>query len=179
MSLTMKRSVLAASFLVSAFALCAQEKTAPAPRIEKSAPVEMAKPEGTLTPITSAMPATVVEITGAPDVAPAPSACAEKKGQARLDCLSREVLGAIRAKLDPSEAGSGPHSYPVIITFVVNQFGDMKDIRVEHTSGSDLPKKVIVALYAMPKFVPAMKGGATIGTSVKLTYPFEALFSKD
>ena len=120
-----------------------------------------------------------VKVTGEYDVAPAPPACAELAGEARQNCISVEVLAAVRKGLDQNAQASGPHSHPVLITFVINQFGDMKDIRVEHTGSSDLPKKVIVALYALPKFVPAKKDGSSVGTTVSITYPYEALFSKE
>jgi hypothetical protein len=122
---------------------------------------------------------TDVKVTGAFDVAPAPPACAESEGQARLNCISDEVLAATRKGSDPSADRSGPHSYPVLITFVINQYGEMKDIRVEHTGASELPKKVIVALYALPKFIAARKDGKAVGATVSITYPFEALFSTE
>lgn len=122
---------------------------------------------------------TDVKVTGEFDVAPAPPACAESEGQARLNCISTEVLAAIRKGSDPSADRSGPHSYPVLITFVINQYGEMKDIRVEHTGASDLPKKVIVALYALPKFIAARKDGRAVGATVSITYPYEALFSTE
>ncbi len=86
------------------------------------------------------------------------------------------MLAAVRKGMDQSADASGPHSQPVLITFAINQFGEMKDIRVEHTGSSDLPKKVIVALYALPRFVPAKKDGASVGTVISLSYPYDALF---
>jgi hypothetical protein len=120
-----------------------------------------------------------VQVKGDYDVAPAPPACTELAGEARLNCVSSEVLAAIRKGMDQDAQAAGPHSHPVLISFVINQFGDMKDIRVEHTGSSDLPKKVIVALYALPKFVPAKKNGASVGTTLNITYPYAALFTKE
>jgi hypothetical protein len=81
--------------------------------------------------------------------------------------------------MDQGAQASGPHSHPVSISFAINQFGDMKDIRVEHTGSSDLPKKVIVALYALPKFIPAKMDGASVATTVSITYPYDALFAEE
>jgi len=72
--------------------------------------------------------------------------------------------------MDPADAPKSSSTAPVVVTFVINQLGDMKDIRVEHNRTSDLSKKMIVALYALPKFTPATKGGSNVGTSVKVTY---------
>ena len=164
------------SFLVMTVTvgLSAQEKATP--RIEKSAPVELVNPDAKPTSIA---PPTAVTIQGDHDTPPAPQACKEKSGQVLLDCISREVLTAIRAKMNPADATSGPHAYPVIVMFQVNQYGEMDDVRVEHTGSADLPKKVIVAVYGLPTFVPASKGGVAVGTNVTVTYPFEALFAKD
>jgi hypothetical protein len=129
-----------------------------------------------LTTITA--PVSVV-VSGDHDVAPAPATCVEKQGQPRLNCLSNEVLAAIRAKMDPADAGKSYPSATVVVTFVINQFGDMKDIRVEHQGTADLSKKVIVALYALPKFTPATKGGSNVGSTVKVTYAYEALFAPE
>ena len=106
---------------------------------------------------------------GDPDVAPAPAACAEKIGQPRLDVLPRELLATVRAKIDVADAVSSSSSAPVVVTFVIDQFGDMKDIRLEHNGRSDLSKKIIVPLHTLPKFAPASKNGSNVGTSVKVT----------
>jgi len=144
-------------------------------RVDKSAPIEMqADPSKTVT--STPIPEKNVVVSGDPDLAPAPAACKEKAAQERLDCLSREVLGAIRAKLSESDAGIGSHANPVVINFTVNEYGEMEGIKVDNASSTDLPKKIIVALYALPTFAPAEKGGKTIGTKVTVTYPYDALF---
>lgn len=120
-----------------------------------------------------------VTVIGDIDVAPAPPACNDTEGQDRSSCIHKEVLAAIRKGMDASADRSGPHSHPVMITFVINQFGEMKDIRVEHTGSTELPKKVIVALYALPKFSPARKDGKAVGSTVKITYPYESLFTAE
>ncbi|MCB0770531.1 MAG: hypothetical protein KDC00_09010 [Flavobacteriales bacterium] len=120
-----------------------------------------------------------VLVSGSYDIAPAPPSCADTEGDGRLNCLSTEVLAAVRKRMDQGAQASGPHARPVSISFAIDQFGDMKDIRVEHTGSSELPKKVIVALYALPKFIPAKKDGASVGTTVSISYPYEALFVED
>lgn len=172
----MLRPFLSILIIGGTLGLSAQEKTAPVPRIEKSAPVEMANPDAKPASIA---PPTAVTIQGDHDTPPAPQACKGKSGQVVLDCLSREVLAAIRAKMDPLDATSSVSPALVVVTFVINQFGDMKDIRVEYNGTSDLSKKVIVALYTLPKFAPATKDGSNVGTSVKVTYPYKALFEAE
>ncbi len=168
----MLRTQITISVVLLATALFAQE---PAMRVDKSAPIEMqADPSKTVT--STPIPEKNVVVSGDPDLAPAPAACKEKAAQERLDCLSREVLGAIRAKLSESDAGIGSHANPVVINFTVNEYGEMEGIKVDNASSTDLPKKIIVALYALPTFAPAEKGGKTIGTKVTVTYPYDALF---
>lgn len=155
-----------------ATALSAQE---PVMRIEKSVPVEMQADPKKTAPSATVQQMNVV-VSGTPDVVPAPAACKEKTKQDRLDCMHGEVLTALRAKLTEADAGAGPLGSPVVISFAINEYGEMKDIHVDNASSPDLPKKVIVALYAMPKFAPAEKDGKTIGTKVTVSYPFDALF---
>ncbi len=105
--------------------------------------------------------------------------CEGKEGQESLDCtaaqirkLSAEKLGA--PGLDMEQWGSSA----VAINFTINQFGEVKDIRVDHSGDQELSKKLIVALYDLPKFDPATKEGKAVNSSMQVNYRYEELFRK-
>jgi len=120
-----------------------------------------------------------VVIVGDHDIAPTAESCVGKDGDVRSDCMYHQVLAAIRAKMGNQDPNDGAVAYPVAISFVVNQFGDLKNIRVDHTGSADLSNKVITALYDLPKFAPATKAGTSVGSTVTLTYPYQSLFATD
>lgn len=156
-------SLLLFSALLPAFAQEGKEPAAPATLV--------------LTPITKAEPPSKVTVTGDHDVPPAPPSCSSLQNQARLDCLSREVLHAVRGKMQTSTEQGYANSEPIVIDLVINQFGDVKQISVKHAGPSEFPKQVNMAVYAMPKFIPATKGGAGVSATVSLSYPPSALFT--
>lgn len=158
-----------------ALAVFAQETPA---STTKSAPKEMTN----LAPNESVIDGSAkvgVLIVGDHDTAPAPEACAGKSGELRNDCMYQQVLATIRSEMGTQDPNDGAVAYPVAISFVVNQFGDLKNIRVDHTGSTDLSNKVVTALYDMPKFAPATKAGANVGSTVTITYPYQSLFATD
>lgn len=164
-----------ASFLLATTPIVAQE--APV-KIEKSEPKGMTN----LAPnelVLDGIPTMGVTIVGDPDVAPTAEACSDRSGEQRNDCMYLQVLEAIRTKMGAKDPNDGSAAYPVEINFAVNQFGDIKSVRVVHTGPDELSNKVTTALYGMPKFTPAVKAGANVGSSVTITYPYETLFAKE
>ena len=174
-SMNMVHRFLTTALGIIPFGLFAQETPADN---AKSAPKEMTN----LAPNESVMDGSAkvgVAIVGDHDIAPAPLSCADKTGEFRNDCMYHQVLAAIRSKMGAQDPNDGAVAYPVAISFVVNQFGDLKSIRVDHTGSAELPNKVVMALYDMPTFAPATKAGTNVGSTVTITYPYQSLFAKD
>ncbi|MEO8590506.1 MAG: hypothetical protein ABI432_14110 [Flavobacteriales bacterium] len=160
----------------SACAVFGQETTPTSVKVVKSDAMEMKSGDPAPTP--SAGGATAVAL-GDFTSAPAVKGCGDLKEQPRLDCSAEKVLAAIRGQvgapaLDMKAFGASP----VTVTFVVNQFGDVKDIRVEHPGDVALNKAVTLALYGLPRLVPASKGTADVIASLQFKYPYSELFVK-
>jgi len=173
---SMVRTLLLFALSLATCGAFAQEKRSGKSKVVKGEAKELPAAE-TAPPAPPPAPEPTALAVGDFDTPPAPPACAEFAGQERLDCVSEKVLAEVRSKV--GKAGLDMKSWghtPVSITFLVNQFGDMKDIRVEHFGDNELPKKVIVALYGLPKFTPANKGGANVSATIQLTYSYAQLF---
>ncbi len=111
------------------------------------------------------------------DVAPAHPTCENSKGQERLDCTAAEVKKIIRSKmkepgLDLKQWGTSA----VSIMFAVNQYGEVKDVRIDHSGDPELSRNVMVALYDLPRFVPARKGEGNVSANMQVNYRYEELF---
>lgn len=129
-----------------------------------------------LTPVTKLEPPLKVSVLGEHDTPPATPGCEGQKAQARLDCLARDVMKAVRSRLETSAQQVYANSEPIVIDLSINQFGEVKQINVKHAGTPDLPRQVNVAVYAMPKFIPAMKGEAGVASVVSISMPPSALF---
>lgn len=111
------------------------------------------------------------------DVAPAHPECAGKEGQESLDCTAARVRKLIVEKLgEPSLDLEQWGSSAVGIHFSINQFGEVKDIRVDHSGDQQLSKQVIIALYDLPKFDPATNKGTAVNSTMEVNYRYEDLF---
>lgn len=120
-----------------------------------------------------------ITATGDFDAPPSHPECSAKKDGA-LDCTAGLVLKGIRAHMvAPTMDLKTYGEYPVTVTFVVNQFGDMKDVRVDHSADADLAKRIVVAMYDMPKFEPAHKADAATGSTVEVVYHYADLFEEE
>jgi hypothetical protein len=111
------------------------------------------------------------------DVAPSHPSCEKMKGQEQLDCTAAEVKKVIRSKmkepaLDIKQWGTSA----VSIFFTINQYGEVKDVRVDHSGDAELSKHVMVALYDLPRFVPARKAETNVTSSMQVNYRYEELF---
>lgn len=118
--------------------------------------------------------------TGDFDTPPCHPDCAKAEGQACLDKTSSLVLAKLKGAMGTPVADLATHgNSPVSVSFAINQFGDMKDIRVQELVGDkELYQKIMVALYDLPKFAPAIKDGAATGATMHLNYRYADLFEK-
>ena len=122
-------------------------------------------------------------ITGAFTVPSTHPACSKgKPGQItgsgvedNLKCTAEEVLKQIRSKL---KAEAPAYMDIVVVDFDIDQYGDVKTIRANCASELELGKAVIVALYGMPKFIPAKKDAARVASHCTFQYPVADLFAK-
>ncbi|MEZ4805906.1 MAG: hypothetical protein R2815_00335 [Flavobacteriales bacterium] len=120
-----------------------------------------------------------ITATGDHDTPPSHPQCSDRKDGA-LDCTADLVLAGIRQHMEaPTMDLKTYGEYPVTVTFVVNRFGDMKDVRVDHSAEADLAKRIVVAVYDMPKFTPAVKAGAATGSTIQVVYRYADLFDQE
>ena len=112
-------------------------------------------------------------ITGDFDQAPAFASTQKLSGQERIDATAAAVLDAVRKRM-PAPQAEEVRSITVSIHFTVDQYGDVKDIRVQHQGEPKLMNTVTVALYAL-RFIPATKDGTATRVQWSITCPREAL----
>ncbi|MBK6946168.1 MAG: hypothetical protein IPH21_16100 [Flavobacteriales bacterium] len=166
----------ASILLLSSTGLCwAQQPTTPT--IVKSDGVEMQAIKAEPAPD---MVIAAPSATGEFDTPPSHPDCAKAEGQACLDRTSSLILTKLKTSMGVPSQDLATHGNKVVsISFGINQFGDMKDIRVQEQVGDkDLYQKIMVALYDLPKFTPAMKDGATTGATMHINYTYADLFAK-
>ena len=128
----------------------------------------------------SAMAVAPPSATGEFDTPPSHPDCAKAEGQACLDRTSSLILTKLKSSMGAPSQDLATHGDQVVsISFGINQFGDMKDIRVQEQVGDkDLYQKIMVALYDLPKFTPAIKNGAATGATMHINYSYADLFGK-
>lgn len=158
---------------LSSIAMAQEEKPA---TVVRSGSMEMKAVDERPNSVIILSPATAA---GDMDKVPYHPDCEGKVGQESLDCSAAEIRQLIAEKLgDPALEMEQWGSSAVGIGFTINQFGEVKDIRVDHSGDQELSKKVIIALYDLPKFIPASKEGKAVNSSMQVNYRYEDLFRK-
>ena len=122
-------------------------------------------------------------ITGTFTVPSAHPACAKAKpgtkqgsgAEETVGCTAEEVLKQIRSKL---KAEAPAYLDMVVVDFDIDEYGDVKTIRANCASEPELGKAVIVALYGMPKFIPAKQAAVRVRSHCTFQYPVADLFAK-
>ena len=122
-------------------------------------------------------------ITGAFNSTSAHPACAlvkpgRKPGpspEELVRCTADEVLKQIRSRL---KAEAPAYMDVMVVDFDIDEYGDVKTIRANCASEPELGKAVIVALYGMPKFIPAKRDATKVASHCTFQYPVSALFAK-
>ncbi len=168
----MTRSSLLLPLLLLYGSVQAQQNGNP-PTVVRSAPMEM-KSDPNVLPAQYAIAPGLVAVTGV-EVLPALPDC--DASPERDDCTAEGILSVLRQHagkpaLDLAHAGD----QPVTITFLVNRFGEMKDIRVEHPGDPGLSRMAIVALHDLPKFIAATQGGAKVDATLRFSTGYADLF---
>jgi len=92
-----------------------------------------------------------------------------------VKCTAEAVLRQIRSKL---KAEAPAYLDMVVVDFDIDEYGDVKTIRANCASEPELGKAVIVALYGMPKFIPAKRDAARVASHCTFQYPVVDLFTK-
>lgn len=154
---------------------CAQETETPT--IIKSDGIEMQAINPDPAPDMAIAPPSA---TGEFDTPPSHPDRGKAEGQACLDRTSALILAKLKESMGTPSQDLATHGNDVVsISFGINQFGDMKDIRVQELVGDkNLYQKIMVALYDLPKFTPAMKDGAAAGATMRVNYRYADLFGK-
>jgi hypothetical protein len=155
----------------------------PASTTSAAAPVAAVSTEAPPPPTRTTVQSGSHMITGAFSVPSAHPACAKsppksKAGSSAEDmvkCTAEEVLKQIRSKL---KAEAPAYLDMVVVDFDIDQYGDVKSIRANCSSEPELGQAVIVALYGMPKFIPAKKDAARVASHCTFQYPVADLFTK-
>ncbi len=122
-------------------------------------------------------------ITGAFTVPSTHPACAKGKpgqnagsrAEDAVKCTAEEVLKQIRSKL---KAEAPAYMDVVVVDFDIDEYGDVKTIRANCASEPELGQAVIVALYGLPKFIPAKRDAARVPSHCTFQYPVADLFAK-
>ncbi len=104
-----------------------------------------------------------------------PGTKAGSSAEDHVECTAQAVLNQIRSKL---KAEAPAYLDMVVVDFDIDEYGDVKTIRANCASEPELGKAVIVALYGMPKFIPAKKDAARAASHCTFQYPVADLFIK-
>jgi hypothetical protein len=161
------------ALLLVAGTTLAQTKTQP--QVVRSAPKEM-KEDVNVLPAAFAEASGLV-LTSEVDTPPVHPDCADLKDP--QGCTAQAVLAVLRNHagkpgLDLKHAGE----QPVTVSFLVNKFGEVKDVRVEHPGDPQLSQKAVVAMYDLPKFNAATKGGGRVDAGMRMVVPYGELFKQ-
>ena len=92
-----------------------------------------------------------------------------------VECTAQAVLRQIRSKL---KAEAPAYLDMVVVDFDIDEYGDVKTIRANCASEPELGRAVIVALYGMPKFIPAKSDATRVPSHCTFQYPVADLFAK-
>ena len=99
----------------------------------------------------------------------------------REDCTVEVLLSEIQKSLTykPTEENRPlEKDVSVEISFMVNEFGNIKNIKVQYSGDSRLKQAIIQALYSIPRMSPAMKDGAPAPSECMIIYPYDAIFGE-
>ena len=140
-------------------------------RIDKSEALEMTAPSRDGDKV-----GTASAIEGDFDAMPIHPACAEMPEDQLLDCTMEVVMAHIRARLKYVPEHRTDDGW-LRVTFEVDQYGDAKNVRVEHHGDEKLSKAVLVAMYGLDAFSPAQKDGGRVRSKCNFIYPLGDLFN--
>ncbi|MGW8123443.1 M56 family metallopeptidase [Roseivirga echinicomitans] len=62
----------------------------------------------------------------------------------------------------------------VKVSFMVNEFGEIKDVKVDEGLGKEFDEQVLTAIKKSPKWSPGVKGGSPIPTKIQIPVIFNA-----
>lgn len=168
----MLRPICALLLFVSISIASAQESDTPT--VVKSDALELKAVEERPAGVIILSPA---KAKGDHDVPPLHPECSEQKGQDALDCTADRIKRLIREKLGEPKLDLEQWGSSVVgLDISINQFGEVKDIKVDHSGDDQLSRQVIIALYDLPKFVPATKDGAAVNSGMVVNYRYEDLY---
>ncbi len=170
----MKRTLMVAHAFACCTVLFAQQPTNP-PRVVKTEAKEIKPEAGAAPAIAPVHDEMTWEFTGAFDVGPAHPDCAASVGAERDRCTAQHVLKGLQSQ-GPIKPGSV--AMMVDISFTVNEYGEVKDIGIQGIVDQPTMQKAIVALYAMPRFAYATKGGARCAARCVFHIPAEVIIGQ-
>ena len=104
-----------------------------------------------------------------------PDCAKAKTAEEKVGCTAGKVLERIKANL---KAEAPAYLDVVVVDFDIDEYGEVKTIRANCSSEPELGKAVIVALYGLPKFIPAKKDAARARAHCTFEYPVADLFGK-
>ena len=104
--------------------------------------------------------------------------CDDAQGGEREDCTVELILADIKKSLNYDASMSKPleKDLDVEIGFSVNEFGNVKNIKVQYSGDVRLTQAIIQALYSIPRMSAAEKEGVAVPSSCQITYPYAAIF---
>jgi hypothetical protein len=115
--------------------------------------------------------------TGTFEIPPTHPACGDMAGEPRKACTAEHVLAEIKSRLKAVPPTTKPPASVMInVDFDVNAFGEVKQITVDYAGDPVLANQIIVALYGLPKFIPANNAGARAPSHCSFAYAPSLLF---
>lgn len=104
--------------------------------------------------------------------------CQDAPAGDREDCTVELILADIKKSVnyDPTMSKPLEKDMDVEISFNVNEFGNVKNIKVQYSGDVRLTQAIIQALYTMPRMSAAQKDGAAVPSSCQIIYPYAAIF---
>ncbi len=151
------------------------------PQEPKPAPTVVIDTSGTTTEIFSREEMQQMEwrFTGTFTEAAAHPLCAQLAGDERKSCTAMQVLNEIRSRLEATPPAAPPPDYArVRVSFDVDRYGEVRSITVNYGGDDAMSQAVVTALYALPKFAPAVHDGTKTACHCSFSYAPSLLFKK-
>lgn len=61
----------------------------------------------------------------------------------------------------------------IVVSFIVNEDGNLNDIKVKKSVYSDLDKEAVRVVKSMPKWIPAKKNGKVVKSHATVPFTFK------
>lgn len=100
--------------------------------------------------------------------------CEEEASENRSKCARRKMIEFIIANLNyPEKAKKTNVQGTVIVRYIVDKTGDLRDIEVVRGIGSGCDEEALKVVQMMPKWIPGKQRGKNVNVQFNLPFNFQ------